>query len=93
MASIANLWMLLVSALIASVRAPMTRGLSDLICPKCRNGMRFVANKNGGRKIKCFYCDGVDPLNSPEQSLAEEMQPSKSTCVANAIKRNILQLS
>jgi hypothetical protein len=45
---------------------PMPRNTPPPICPKCREPMRFLLRKTGGRKFRCLDCEGDDPLKMPE---------------------------
>jgi hypothetical protein len=55
----------------------MAKNTPPPICPKCRNPMRYLLKKTGGRKFRCIDCDGDDPLRSPEVSklLTGELRP------------------
>jgi hypothetical protein len=43
--------------------------------------MRLALQKNGGRKLQCLYCEGDDPLKSPEiaRLLTGELGQSETT--------------
>jgi hypothetical protein len=47
---------------------------------KCRKPMQFLLRKNiGGRKFQCLYCEGDDPMRSPEVAklVTGELRPLK----------------